>query len=63
MDRTLSDRIHNTLSKVLRVSAMVYVFFAILGALLCSHVLYEIQQKEDTETQEAIDKAKKHFSN
>lgn len=63
MDRTLSDKIHDALSKTLRVSAMVYVFFAVLGALLCSHVLYEIQQKEDTETQEAIDKAKKHFSN
>ena len=63
MDRTLSDKIHDTLSRILQVTAMTYVFFAVLGALLCSHVLYEIQQKDDTETQEAIEKAKKHFLN
>lgn len=61
MDRTLSDKIHNTLSSILRVTAMTYVFFAVLGALLCAHVLTEIQKKEDVETQEAIEKAKKHF--
>ncbi|MDA8817029.1 hypothetical protein N9N32_00195 [Alphaproteobacteria bacterium] len=40
---------------------MTYVFFAVLGALLCTHVLTEIQKKEDVETQEAIEKAKKLF--
>ena len=61
MDRTLSDKVHDTLGRILRVTAMTYVFFAVLGALLCTHVLNEIQKKEDAVTQETIDKAKKHF--
>lgn len=57
----MRDTIHEILGRIVRVSAMIYVVFAILGAVLCTHVLTEIQKAENIKTQETIEKAKEHF--